>query len=199
MFSKKPIIEDDTRVAVAALPVPTKVVIVREVHFFFSGDRRSPTLTCFSSSLALSKRTAQIWFQNARARMKKKPCATTSSPPTYAGLMKNSLNLVDPLHLSTGKSRWWLSRVDSSFSLCFQTSKSNRKQRHITISITIAFSGHQGQHRPRLRWFTMEKIATKNTPLDTSSYFAENMNHLCDGMSESTGVSLSFSSPYLSL
>ena len=30
----------------------------------------------------------------------------------------------------------------------------------------------------------MEKIATKNTPLDTSSCFAENMNHLCRGESQ---------------
>ncbi|CAF4418448.1 unnamed protein product, partial [Adineta steineri] len=34
-------------------------------------------------------------------RMKKKPCATTSSPPTYAALTNNNLNLVDALHLST--------------------------------------------------------------------------------------------------
>lgn len=57
--------------------------------------------------VALTKRTTQIWFQNARARIKKKPCATTSSPPSYAKLMNNNnhnnLNLVDNLHLSTGK------------------------------------------------------------------------------------------------
>lgn len=57
----------------------------------------------FRLALALSKRTAQIWFQNARARMKKKPCATTSSPPTYAGLMKTNLNLIDPLQITNGK------------------------------------------------------------------------------------------------
>jgi hypothetical protein len=58
---------------------------------------------CFFYSIALTKRTTQIWFQNARARMKKKPCATSSSPPTYSKLMNNNLNLVDTLHLSTGE------------------------------------------------------------------------------------------------
>jgi len=57
----------------------------------------------FFYSIALTKRTTQIWFQNARARMKKKPCATSSSPPTYSKLMNNNLNLVDTLHLSTGE------------------------------------------------------------------------------------------------
>ena len=57
-------------------------------------------------SIALTKRTTQIWFQNARARIKKKPCATTSSPPTYATLTNNNLNLIDTLQLSTGKYRY---------------------------------------------------------------------------------------------
>ena len=97
--------DDEIRVALAAVPVPTKAVIVRCFPFLLSHPTRPFTvrLSHCPSLLALSKRTAQIWFQNARARMKKKPCATSSSPPTYATLMKNSLNLVDSLHLSAGK------------------------------------------------------------------------------------------------
>ncbi|CAF1206795.1 unnamed protein product [Rotaria magnacalcarata] len=73
-----------------------------------TNHRRRNTRSSSSSSSSnksgdtLTKRTTQIWFQNARARMKKKPCATTSSPPTYATLTNNTnLNLADTLHLST--------------------------------------------------------------------------------------------------
>jgi len=81
-------------------------VIVRYL-FFFLNTSKSYLFTYEYSflfySIALTKRTTQIWFQNARARMKKKPCATTSSPPIYAALTNNNLNLVDSLHLSSGQ------------------------------------------------------------------------------------------------
>ena len=94
------------RVAVAAVQVPIKAVIVGYFSFFFFhvSVHVSHILSIYLSfkSLALRKRTTQIWFQNTRARMKKKPRATTSSPPTYAVQTKDNLNLVDTLHLSMG-------------------------------------------------------------------------------------------------
>ncbi|CAF1240031.1 unnamed protein product [Adineta ricciae] len=78
-------------------------------HCYISQEtthRRRNTRSTSSSSNSnksgdtLTKRTTQIWFQNARARIKKKPCATTSSPPTYNALTNNNLNIVDTLHLS---------------------------------------------------------------------------------------------------
>ncbi|CAF2491971.1 unnamed protein product [Rotaria sp. Silwood2] len=77
---------------------------ILQANFEVDSNPDGQDLERIAQITALTKRTTQIWFQNARARMKKKPCATTSSPPTYATLTNNNnnnLNLVDTLHLST--------------------------------------------------------------------------------------------------
>lgn len=130
-------------------------------------------LRFFSYSIALTKRTTQIWFQNARARIKKKPCATTSSPPTYTALANNNLNIVDTLHLSAGNENRFDKSFRSSFVWQFQNNIWIRK------SINNIYNGHHHTHLLRHHWFTMVKIAMKNIRLDTSKLTSENVNHLC--------------------
>ena len=110
-------------------------------------------------ALALSKRTAQIWFQNARARMKKKPCATTSSPPTYAGLIKTNLNLIDPLQINNGKS------ICSFFSSFLFHSLSFVEKQH-----DVKTFAHLNPHH-RIQW-----SPGQTSPSSSLIYDAENSN-----------------------
>jgi len=116
--------------------------------------------------LALTKRTTQIWFQNARARIKKKPCATTSSPPIYAKLMNNNnnnnnnntnLNLVNTLHLSTGENKI---NFISIFLLLF-----------IFVFSEQQIDPKTNQHMNHLQW-----SSSQTSPASSLIYDGENSN-----------------------